>query len=81
MIVTVSENLCAGGNARPMGLPCSKLSRCEPFAKEIYREKAAVDFERYLVGGNVCESEKCKSRWGPTPQLPADESDVPNQVA
>ena len=70
MIVTLSENLPKTGDGGPIVLPCSNLSRCEPFAKEMHREKAAMDSEHGSTYGNACDSDSRESGWESVPDLP-----------
>jgi hypothetical protein len=53
-----------------IGLSCSKLSRCEPFAKEMYREKAAMDSEHCRTCGNSRDSDFREGGWKSTTELP-----------
>jgi hypothetical protein len=59
----------------------SKLSRCEPFAKELYREKAFPSYERCdLVVGHVSDSVVFACGWKSASSMPAWKHDVQGQV-
>jgi hypothetical protein len=51
----------------------SKLSRYEPFAKEMYREKTAMDLERRCTYGNARDSASRKSGRKSVTDLPAEQ--------